>query len=84
MSGISETPAPAWQPIKTAPRVNENHVLAWIQYTPEEADMAGVQGRREVARWSDHCGGWLLDHDACNEHHSITHWMPLLAPPVSP
>lgn len=71
-----------WRPIETALKRDEEHVLVWIQYTPEETARAGEPGRREVARWSEHCGGWLLDHDCCNERHNITLWQPLPPPPT--
>lgn len=71
-----------WRPIETALRRDEEHVLVWIQYTTEETARAGEPGRREVARWSEHCGGWLLDHDCCNKRHNITLWQPLPPPPT--
>jgi hypothetical protein len=72
-----DMPGSSWRDIETAPKGGIEPILAWIQYTPDEAIRAGRRGRLEVARWSPSCEGWLLDQDAFNEHHRITHWQPV-------
>lgn len=86
MSGIRETPAPAWQPIETAPKDGTPFlaylphdrfpaVCLWQAYSQDEADEIGDSGY------------WAFGEELIGDVEGqavVTHWMPLPEPPVSP
>ena len=76
MSGIRETPAPAWQPIETAPK---NKTVLGFQATPGDWENKMAVCWHYRLSYGPKDGVWIGEGGLMP-----THWMPLPEPPVSP
>jgi len=87
MSGIRETPAPAWQPIETAPK--DATVLVAVGPTKENATFFGKKGLETFPAYIDPDGNicdsstWRKDAGLNGTMWRSFYWMPLPEPPVT-
>lgn len=66
---ITQTAAPKWRPIETAPKDGSEFLIAWV-------------GEDAVVGWWERARGYFAWHEAARPRdHQPTHWMPIPSPP---
>lgn len=83
--------APAWQPIKTAPKDGTPVLLFWRDNYGRELEWIGVGQWYRYREGGERRGGWTGSSIWCSEPGSwssvlgekVTHWMPFPAPPTA-